>query len=515
MTPEQRQALAMASARKRMAEASAPQEKSWGQTIKENIFGDDDDTTQNFGETVGSLLNKGGESMTLGLVGDEASAAAAHLIPGGQDYGERLAFERGQEALVEENHPALSLGADIGGALMMPVGGAYSAMAKIPSLLGRVGAGGLIGGAMGATSGFTEGEGGFGPRMAKGANDGAFGVGFGGILPVAGYGLKKGADAWANRGAARINEVVRRAPTTAKLKADAGKMFNEMDSAGINVLPKRVGDLADDIQGGIVKGGGFNEAITPNSAAVAREVGKFKDAAVQSGGASFDDIVTQARVAANAASNNPGSNDARLAWSAWGKISGFMKSIDPSDVSSGDVDKIKTILPTANKLWQRMVKSNMVDDIINASDGYLGGTSSGVRNKLAIILRNKKLREQFTEAELKAMGRIVGGTPLEQTVQLAGGGLGRIAMTGAGGATGGIPGALGAAAVGAGTRKVADGIAMKNAQKLRGFLAAGGGDALQALPRLTSNMAPSGPGLLSEMLLKGQSAYPKPQLLPR
>lgn len=67
-----------------------------GQRIRDNLLGDDDPTTQNFGERVGSFLNKAGESMTFGLIGDEASAAVESVLPG-VDYETRRDHYRDQE----------------------------------------------------------------------------------------------------------------------------------------------------------------------------------------------------------------------------------------------------------------------------------------------------------------------------------------------------------------------------------------------------------------------------------
>ena len=101
-------------------------EKSWGQTLKENLIGDNDPNSQNFGEKVGSALNKAGEAMTFGLIGDEASAAVESAIPG-VTYNDRLNHYRGQEEVLERDSPGLALTSEIGGAVagaMLPLGAA-------------------------------------------------------------------------------------------------------------------------------------------------------------------------------------------------------------------------------------------------------------------------------------------------------------------------------------------------------------------------------------------------------
>jgi hypothetical protein len=134
--------------------------KRLGTRIWENIAGDDDDTTQNFGEKVGTLLNMGGEAMTAGLIGDEASAAVAGvgaaIIPGGKGFSEaytdRRDFERQQQELTETTNPGLALGAQIGGAVL-PAGLGIGTGALT---LGRSVA---VGAGYGGTTGVMEGEG--------------------------------------------------------------------------------------------------------------------------------------------------------------------------------------------------------------------------------------------------------------------------------------------------------------------------------------------------------------------
>lgn len=174
MTPEEMRTELLRRQLKQRQEAVKP--KRLGTRIWENIVGDDDDTTQNFGEKVGTLLNMGGEAMTAGLIGDEASAAVAGagaaLIPGGKDfnqaYTDRRDFERQQQELTETTSPGLALGAQVGGAILPAALGIGTGALT----LGRAAA---TGAGYGAAAGFTEGEGG----LANRASSAAFGAGLG------------------------------------------------------------------------------------------------------------------------------------------------------------------------------------------------------------------------------------------------------------------------------------------------------------------------------------------------
>ena len=69
-----RAAAARAAASQRRAQTSA----SIGQRLRDNLLGDDDPSTQNLGERIGSTLNKAGEAMTFGLIGDETGAGLVY-----------------------------------------------------------------------------------------------------------------------------------------------------------------------------------------------------------------------------------------------------------------------------------------------------------------------------------------------------------------------------------------------------------------------------------------------------
>jgi len=115
------------------------------------------DRAKGVDETVASLLNKGGESLTLGVVGDEAAAGFDKVIGRGE-YDDRLKFYRDQQKTVEAEHPVLSLVADVAPALLPGVGAA-GAVAKLGNIAGRTAAGALTGAAAGGLYGFMEGEG--------------------------------------------------------------------------------------------------------------------------------------------------------------------------------------------------------------------------------------------------------------------------------------------------------------------------------------------------------------------
>lgn len=183
------------------AAAAKRKRTSLGTRIWQNVVGDNDPNTQNFGERVGTMLNMAGEAMTMGLVGDEASGAAAGigaaLVPGGKGYSEAYAnrrdFERQQQAIAEDEAPGTSLAAKVAGAVLPAF------LIKSPqTLLGAVG----VGSGGGGVTGFMEGEG-----TANRLASGGAGAVLGGVLGAAAVPVGK-AIAWAGqKGGAALRNI--------------------------------------------------------------------------------------------------------------------------------------------------------------------------------------------------------------------------------------------------------------------------------------------------------------------
>jgi hypothetical protein len=470
------EALALAAAARKQRDAQAAPQRSWGQGAKEFFLGDNDDTTQNLGEKIGTALNKAGESLSFGLVGDEASAAVAGAIPGGRDYNERLAFERQQEKLLEQTNPGTALAADVGGAVagaMLPVG-AIGTLGRGAGLMSRVAASGAAGAGMGATSGFMEGEGAQ-DRLNQLQSGGMVGGVIGAAAPALGSAVQRVADSRAGNRA--IKEAVKRAPSSDQLRAQGQAAYKAIDDAGVAVRPDVVQSKTAEIAR-LLADQGSDPILTPNANRVAA---RLTDAAEGANTVPFSELDKLRRVAGNAASANPTNRaDTRLANMAREGLDDLVKNLGPDDIDAGDLETLQTTLPKARDLWARMSRSQMLDDAIDASENYQSGAASGLRNQFRRIVNNKKLSQGFSDAEIKMMRRVVNGTIPEQIVNYMGSGLGMMAQMAAGGAAGTLGGTAGTlaglaagTATAAGSRKLAENIVRKNAEIARALVASG------------------------------------------
>lgn len=235
-----------------MKQQALSEKKGLGRRIWENIVGDNDPTTQNFGEKAGTMLNMAGEAMTAGIIGDEASAAVAAAIPGGMGYDDRLAYERDQQRIAENDNPYLATAAKIGGAMMLPIGGGLN-VARAAG----------IGAAAGGTYGFAEGEGGIGNRGASGVVGAAAGAAGGAAAVPLGKVIN-----WAT---SKGGKALGRLMSDRRIFAD-GKITDE-GRATLRALGYNIDELSESFTNTFQKN--LDDAMAPQSAAAATELSEF------------------------------------------------------------------------------------------------------------------------------------------------------------------------------------------------------------------------------------------------
>jgi hypothetical protein len=484
----------MAAALNKLPKAAPAAPKSMGQNVKEFFLGDDDPNTQNMGEKIGSFLNKGGEAMTFGLIGDETSAAVESMLPG-VDYEDRRDHYRTQEEVLERDNPGAALAAEIGGAVV----GALTPMGKIGTLgkgvgLGpRIAASAAAGAGMGGTYGAMEGED-LNSRL-KGLETGAkWGAAGGAIAPVVASGVSKVADALVQRGP------IKRALATAKTAAEqrAGsraqyKIFGDAD-AGFNAdamtrLKNNIGGAIDEM--GAPKIPGALGAMPKSGRKIMSTFNAMDDevrAAMAQPGTSNAAIplsaVEDARKAVGVLGrevDNIGrpTHGAAIAQRATQEIDEFINNLDPADMVTGDANAAVAALKKARDMWKTARKTQMVENAIDQSDIYLSGQESGLRNQIKSLLRRNAKENLFNDAEVNALKKIIGGSVLSRTIRTVGDGLGRKAALFTGGALGGIEGAAIGAAAGEAASAIGGAAAMRKAEIARALIASG---ALQNLP---------------------------------
>ena len=475
-------------ARAKAAESAA---KPFGQRAKEFFLGDDDPTTQNTGEKIGTWINKASEAATFGLGGDEANAAIEAALGG--NYDDRLQHYRGQEALLEKTNPGAALSADIGGSVvgaLLP-GGAIGTLAKGASLPARIGASTAAGAGMGGVYGFMEGEG--DSRAAEALTGAKWGAAGGAAaVPIAGA-ISRIADSlmqYAPRRAA-----IKTAKTAAAQRGASRQQYDVFRDADVDIsggafdrLAANVGASMDDVTskvpGPLGKRPKGAQKIAGTFAAMQDEMAPFAGQSPAPKLSALEDV--RKEVGAIAREIDPKtfrpSRSAAAAMRARDAIDEFVDGLGPSDIASGDIEVARTALKKARAAWLQSIKTQKVENAIGAADRYLGGTESGLRNQIKSLLRANAKDKLFSAEEEAVLKKVIGNNLLSRAVRTLGDGLGRKLAAGGGFMAGGIEGAALGAAAGEAASQIGESAARRKAEIARALIATG---ALQNLPKLS------------------------------
>lgn len=429
-----------------------------------------------FGAMQGLGFNAGDEA-----IGALAGGMDALGLGGGVDARFATEQAREMERRAQEGNPAAYYGGLIPGAVASSLSGAKAlGLAKAPATVpAAMTQGATLGGIEGALAGAGGAEGGLMERGEAALWNGALGAGIGGtVAPLMGAGIQKIADSRAANRA--ITEAAKNAPTTEALRSQGRAAYQAIDDAGVQIRPDRVraamGSIAEGLRG---EGAGYTgaEKVMPASRSIMEATG---DVGAQANTVPFKELDIFRRYMGTAARANPtNQGDTRAATEAMGTLDDFIRNLTPDDVDAGDITTLQEMLPKARDLWSRMSRSQTIDDAIEASQDYLSGGASGLRNQFKRIITSPSLSRGFSEAEKVAMRKVINGSIGQQTLNLLGGGMGQLATMGAGFGMGGLPGAAAGMAAGAGFRKASEAVAMKNAEVVRALIANGG---LEKLP---------------------------------
>jgi hypothetical protein len=296
------------------------------------------------------------------------------------------------------------------------------------------------------------------------AKNAAFGAAFGGATGGALGGLSRlGA-------AGRANGAI---PTVEDL-ANAGRSaYDQADKAGVVFTPDAVSRLKSDVLGKLTDIG-YDPALQPGAAAVVNRINGLEGQNVTlSGLDSLRKVASNGYVTGNK-SNNKAIND------IIGSIDDLVTNPQSSDVLMGDAQAGAQALSNARDLWSRMSKAQTVSNAVRraelraASTGSGGNVDNAIRQNLRRVLENPR---GFTPDEQAALEKVVTGTPVQNTLRLAGKlspkGNGLMTALGIGGAM--VNPTFGAASLGGlGAKAVADAMTRGNVSALDALVRNGG-----------------------------------------
>lgn len=434
-----------------------PARLRWAQ---EFLFGDGDPTTQNLGEKVGTAINTAGESLTFGLIGDEAGAAVDAALGRGT-YDDRLEHYRDQEQMFADENPLAYAGSVMAPALL-PAGAVARGVMAAPTLAGKSALSALAGAGAGATYGFMEGEGSAENRLEGARDAGAVG----GLVGLASPGIARLAGMLANKvGNNRaVRGVIDAAPSLDDLKARAQAAYARADDA--QPIPReRFAGAADEIADATYAIG-RDPDLTPRAQKVMDRV--FETAEVDRGAnIGFKELDRLRRLAGAPAGMT--SDRAEMAVGAR-IIEGIDDFIDSASDEMGGAAK------EARSLWRQLRSSELLDDAFEKAARQASGFENGIRIQFRNILNNPSKARGLSEDVKKAMEAVVNGTPggnfLRRIGRMMGPGVGQQTnmlgsglSAGAGATLGAMTGIPGGGFVGAMVPPVLGSLAQRGAER--------------------------------------------------
>ena len=440
-------------------------------------------TGQGFGNNVAQAA---GDGLFFGF-GDEISARL-NAMTGydantgtygnwGTTYDDQLAAVRGQEEQFREDHPVVATGAEIAGAVAPALVG-VGAMSGGANALSRIGRGALVGGVQGGAYGFGEGEGGLQDRAVSAAKGAGLGTAFGAGTAGVGEVVRALLEGRAARKA--VAQAAKGAPTSEELRAAGNALYRQVDDAGVQIKPEAFSQARSDIIDALRSNTGFDElpgpgSLTPNTSRVMQimEQAEGTMTGMPTAALPFKSLDQMRRQAGAAAGNVANKADQPAGMTVINNLDDFVQRLGPDDVVAGDPEALKSAITKAREVWSRMSNSQLIDDAIERSENYLSGSASGLRNQFKNILQNRKLAARFTPAERAAMRQVTHGGPIDQLVNLAGGGLAQMGTIAAGAGLGGLPGAAAGAAIATGQRNLQEAMVRRAAERARAAIASG------------------------------------------
>lgn len=431
--------------------------------------------------TAATLLNKGGESLTFGLVGDEAAAKFDEMIGRGT-YDERLAKYRADEEQVQRENPGLSMAAEIAPALIPGVGGA-KAVAALGNATGRVVAGGLAGATAAGTYGFAEGEGGFENRLKNAGTSALVGGLFGAAAP-------KVTD-FAVGIPGRVRSLFRKSaerPTIPLLKATKNAAYKAVDDAGEAFDGDTMTQLSVRVRNAFEA-----DNYVPETDSALTATLKLLDAR-----AGKKTSLTQLD---------------KLRQNLWKRYSGAkdqpqileaIRAIDETIEQSGAASELMQAARAANA---RYAKSQLLDDAFTKATDQTAGSGSGgnilnkYRQAVTNIINNERKARFFSADEIDMMRAFVRGDMGENVMRK----IGKLSPNGNGlmmalHVVGGVASSgatLPLMAIGAGAKASADKSVMRGAEAIQDTLA---GFSRSSSPQSTGAVLAAGQAPVAEML---------------
>jgi hypothetical protein len=328
-----------------------------------------------------------------------------------------------------------------------------------PTMGRMIGRGAAEGGLYGAAYGFGSGEG-TRDRLENAAYGGTLGAVTGGVAGAVGAKLAK-----------------TRGPSTADLKAQAGKAYQEAESAGVIIRGDSLKNMTNDIQIKLADEG-IDHVLHPRALRVLQGMQEAADNNVTFKGAEIlrrriGDLISEGT-----------RSEKRMGYIMRDALDHYISNLKPGDVLTGDTKAASNAIVSARDLWKRNVKTSTIEHLVerarDRSSQFSGsGYENALRTEFRQLARNDKRMAQFNDAERAAIRKVANGGAVGNLLRYLGkwaptGVVSQAATGGIGYAVGGPVGAVALPAVGFGARQGATALTARNARMAADLMRTGG-----------------------------------------
>lgn len=280
------------------------------------------------------------------------------------------------------------------------------------------------------------------------------------------------------------------APSLDELQAAKEATYRAANNAGVVISPNSFQNFATDLGTNLTRNHVIQADIHPSTLSA---INIIQDEAAAGAPISLEraDAIRQAVNGAieKAAGPNGSKTDLRLAMKVKGGLDDYLDSLGPQDVLSGDPQTAVPILRQARDIAQRQFKGEQIQKMMDlaansastnySASGYEQALRVQFKNLNAQLIKNPSLANTYTDAEREAIQRVAEGGPVGNALRYigkfsahgpvsAGAGMGIGALlghsVGAGGAEGGIAGAIAVPMIGEMGRAGATALTERNAR---------------------------------------------------
>jgi len=192
-------------------------------------------------------------------------------------------------------------------------------------------------------------------------------------------------------------------PERQEIKSRSSALYKELDDMGAVINDDSYMNLALDLRETLKKEGHNPKVTKP----IEDILNVFEDEVGTPQKVSDIDVLRQV---AKSAANSTDPNLQRLGGIIINKVDDFLDSLAPKDLA-GDSKAANSgkMYKKARELWSRNKKIETLEDADFRAQLAATGYENGLRQEFTRILKNKKLRRQFSEQELKQMKLVADG----------------------------------------------------------------------------------------------------------